>query len=477
MTGVVTAQQLKEVAGDLRGLLAGFDPDDVTVREAPGLWSGLEDIGRLVSGAQVLLARRVDESSAPAEAGLRNGAEWIALVSGGSQSGAYGQLTASRRLAGLPVVAAALRRGELSVAQVEEVAGAGAANPDEAERLVALAASVSLGELRGECARVRAAADPDPDATHERIRKARRLRWSRDREGAWCLTGRGTIDAGAEFEVVLRAITDEIFAEAHANGIHETRDAYAFDAAVEMARRAWDNMHVRHDNAGDNDSAAGDEDAAAAGEGEGEGVAPAECSLSNTGGDVSGRGSLDDDVTAGPVVKSPRARRRGAGVNPKTRAVVRVDLEALVRGRVDGDETCEIAGLGPVPVSVARELLGDATLHLVLTKGTQVANVTYLGRGPNTAQRIALLWTAPQCTRLGCHQRATEHDHRAPYADKPETVLENIDGYCHRDHDLKTYEGWALITGTGRREMVPPTDPRHPGKPTFHKRKHRTPTT
>ena len=37
-----------------------------------------------------------------------------------------------------------------------------------------------------------------------------------------------------------------------------------------------------------------------------------------------------------------------------------------------------------------------------------------------------------------------------------------LDPLCDPDHDLKTYEGWALVEGKGKRPMVPPDDPRHP---------------
>ena len=61
--------------------------------------------------------------------------------------------------------------------------------------------------------------------------------------------------------------------------------------------------------------------------------------------------------------------------------VLRIDAAALQRGRVEGEELCEIAGIGPVPVSVARTLLGEAIVKLVITNGVDVANVTHLGRG------------------------------------------------------------------------------------------------
>ena len=71
-----------------------------------------------------------------------------------------------------------------------------------------LAPRVSLAELREECARVRAAADPDPEATNRRIHAQRRLRHYRDGEGGWNLSARGTAHAGAAFVTVLNAITD-----------------------------------------------------------------------------------------------------------------------------------------------------------------------------------------------------------------------------------------------------------------------------
>jgi hypothetical protein len=144
--------------------------------------------------------------------------------------------------------------------------------------------------------------------------------------------------------------------------------------------------------------------------------------------------------------------------------LVRVDLEALTRGAVAGEERCEITGLGPVPVRVARQLLGDAVLHLVVTRGRDVATVVHLGRGPSAAQKLALLWTQPTCSRAGCDQpwTFTEVDHRTPWAHTHHTILDDLDRLCRHDHRLKTHHGWALVTGTGKRDMVPPDHPAHP---------------
>ena len=50
---------------------------------------------------------------------------------------------------------------------------------------------------------------------------------------------------------------------------------------------------------------------------------------------------------------------------PKAHVIVRVDHQALLRGHVEGDETCEIEGVGPVPVSDVEQVMGDAFLQRV----------------------------------------------------------------------------------------------------------------
>ncbi|HEU0214667.1 MAG TPA: hypothetical protein VFR13_11320, partial [Jiangellaceae bacterium] len=110
-----------------------------------------------------------------------------------------------------------------------------------------------------------------------------------------------------------------------------------------------------------------------------------------------------------------------ARINPRYLALLRVDLAALRRGAVAGDEMCEITGVGPVPVPVARGLLGQAVLKLVITRGVDVAHVTHLGRGPSAAQRVALAWTSPGCTVQGCWRTRIEYDHQKPWKDTRHT--------------------------------------------------------
>ena len=94
---------------------------------------------------------------------------------------------------------------------------------------------------------------------------------------------------------------------------------------------------------------------------------------------------------------------------------------------------CEICGLGPIPVWVARKLLGDAVLKLVITKGVDVMNVTHLGRSATVAQQVALWWKSSACTVLGCPQtRRLQNDHRYEWIKTKRTRVDELDPLCRR---------------------------------------------
>ena len=146
---------------------------------------------------------------------------------------------------------------------------------------------------------------------------------------------------------------------------------------------------------------------------------------------------------------------------------MRIDWDALVRGFPIEGEVCEIAGLGPVPVAVVRTMVasGDAFLAGVVTKGIDVASVVHLGRKPTVYQGTALDWLAPTCTTEGCNGSVRlETDHRVEWAKTKVTLLRWLERHCEHCHDQKSRFGWALVDGRGKRPMVPPDDPRHPGR-------------
>jgi hypothetical protein len=433
-------ERLVEVRGQLGELVGAVDPDGVSGRAAGELWAEFDRIERLGAAGKTLLARRIAAAHQRDREGTRSAAEALARKSGTSPAAARDAVDTSHRLADQPELDQAVRRGELSPGQAGLVSAAAAADPSAELRLLELAARVSLAELREECARVTAAADPDPDAANARIHAQRRLRHYRDGEGGWNLSARGTAQTGAAFATVLNAITDQVFTAARREGRHEPVEAYAFDALMAMAEHA----------------AGADQPAPPATESDHHGHhAP------NGSGEPVGDScpAVDSEPADSPAV-CPVPPSRWS--NPRYLALLRIDAAALRRGQVRGEELCEIAGIGPVPVSAARDLLGDAIVKLVITNGVDVANITHLGRGPTTAQKIAMMWTNPLCSVQGCHRRRIEYDHQKPWAQTKHTRLDELDPLCPFHHHLKTRLHWALEPGKGTRAFVPPDDPRHP---------------
>jgi hypothetical protein len=142
--------------------------------------------------------------------------------------------------------------------------------------------------------------------------------------------------------------------------------------------------------------------------------------------------------------------------------LIRVDLEALCRGEIAGDELCEIAGVGPISVSAARQLLGESIVKLIITKGVDVVSVTHLGRGPTVAQGSGVVVPQPLRTVEGCCRTRVEYEHTVEWRYTRHTRVDELAPKCSFHFAQKTVHGWALVEGTGERPMVPPDHPRHP---------------
>ena len=389
----VRPDDVRAASQDLKLLVSGLDPDAVVLGDAPEVWAEFDAIERVIASAKLLMARRVEQAHTWPKQGFRSAVEQIAVLSGTSMSSARSMLATSKQIADLPDTAEVMRSGELSAAMAHAVVSAAAVAPDAEAELLAIAVRSPLAKLREESLKARAGVDRD--AAHERIRRERHLREFIDAEGAWNLHARGTLDDGARFRTAIEPLIDAHFKTKREVDQREPREAYAFDALIELA------------------------------------------------------------TTAGSNDTKPA---------PRSMAIIRIDHAALQRGAVEGEEICDLPGLGPIPVRIARDLLGDAILKLVITKGVDVANVTHLGRSATMAQQVALSWQQPCCTALGCTRTfRLENDHRNDWTYTHETRLDGLDPLCEHHHDLKTLHGWALVAGKGPRPMVPPDDPRHPG--------------
>ncbi len=132
-------------------------------------------------------------------------------------------------------------------------------------------------------------------------------------------------------------------------------------------------------------------------------------------------------------------KRKGRG---RERTVIGVvDVAALRRGKLEPGDTCRINGVGPVALSAITDLLGSATVKLLLKDGAIDLAVAHLGRQPTAFQRTALDARPQVCATPGCG--ATQNlqiDHTKPWADTHQTRVADLQWICVPCHDVKTAE-------------------------------------
>jgi hypothetical protein len=149
--------------------------------------------------------------------------------------------------------------------------------------------------------------------------------------------------------------------------------------------------------------------------------------------------------------------RAGRGSGPPVMHI-RVDAAALRRGYVDGDEVCEIPGVGLVPVATARALLPESFVKILVTEGVDILSMCHVGRSIPAHVRSALEERDPTCVVPGCEFAVgLEIDHwETPYACGGATALANLARLCHFHHAMKTYGGFELRGGPGKWEWESP---------------------
>jgi hypothetical protein len=158
--------------------------------------------------------------------------------------------------------------------------------------------------------------------------------------------------------------------------------------------------------------------------------------------------SLADDAVCGT----------GTGIAKPT-VVLRVDLAALRRGEVEGDESCEIPGLGPVSLATARRVLGDSFVKIVITDGHDVRSVSHPGRTIPAHLQTAIEERDRTCSVPLCdNDYRLEIHHIVPVERNGPTCLSNLVRICKWHHDLITYEGWTLEGRAGDWAWHPPPD-------------------
>jgi hypothetical protein len=324
---------LERALADIRGELDDFDADLLTTGDAVLILEAFTAIEKVGAGGRTLVAGRAADSGQWRTTGHRSPASWLAETTGTGLGEATSMLETSIRVQSLPGTSDALRRGALSAPQVKEVAAGAAGDPSSEKGLLEAATTTSLRELRDEVRRVKArtAGEADARARYEQIRTTRYLRMWTDHDGAGRLDAKLTPDDMARFTGSLKTESNAIFHQARQSGHRESTAAYDVDALVALV----------------------------------------------TGRSVTATtdGSDGDSRTSGSRRRGPT----GAG-RATTMMHLRVPLAALRRGRLEDGESCEIPGVGPVPLATARNVFGDAILKIIIIKGVDVTTVCHLGR-------------------------------------------------------------------------------------------------
>jgi hypothetical protein len=132
----------------------------------------------------------------------------------------------------------------------------------------------------------------------------------------------------------------------------------------------------------------------------------------------------------------------------------------LLAGQTSPGEVCEIPGVGPVPVSHARQVLSDGLLEVVITDGVDVRTVVSKTRHVPEALKIAITERDERCKVRGCDRTQNlERHHTKPFAEHHLTTYELLGMVCGAHHDLVTYHGREIVDhGDGTWSLRPPAD-------------------
>ena len=400
--GPVTATEVHDLLVQARDLCCRLDPETIGLADVPGAFDDLTQLERLFGGAVLRMSARYEEAGAWKRNGARSPEDDIARKTGTGTSRARRRLSTSKRLREQPKTDDAVRRGRVSPEQADEVSeGAGAA-PEAEDDLLDTAERQPLHDLRRKVAEERAKADKDREERARRLHRQRSVRRWDDADGMGNLLLRLPGDSMREVDARLKPLIERAFADARDAGRFEPVEAYTADVVRDLL--------------------------------------------------LSEPGSPEDGTSSDGAAAPARTSGRQA-VRPDRKVVALIDVEALNRGRVEGDETCEIAGVGPVSVSAVRRLLSDAFLTLVLRKGSDIRNVTHLGRQVTAAQRTAMEARGCRCERCGSTY-LLDIDHNEGWTLTHDTVLEDLSWACWHCHDLKTRHDLKFAGPPGSKRLV-----------------------
>ena len=108
----------------------------------------------------------------------------------------------------------------------------------------------------------------------------------------------------------------------------------------------------------------------------------------------------------------------------------------------------QLAGYGPIPAAIARELASDSKWRRFITE-PQTGNLLDFGREsyePPQQLKDFLIARDRTCRFPGCRRSAllSDLDHAQSWETGGLTSAENIGALCRRHHRMKTHDGWSV---------------------------------
>jgi len=401
--GTVLGEAIDRLDALLGEITAGLDPELLGGAEAARLARSFAGFKSRCGALEGRLARRVATTRHFLAEGYRSPESWLAGETGESTGAARTALLTARACGELAGLQSALSAGEISGPQAAEVARAGLADPAAEAELLQVARTGSLQDLRAKADEVEAAvrSREDEERRYARVRANRHLRTWRHSDGSFQGRFSLTPDDGAWLMAAIGEEADRLFDVGRRHGRPERREAYLADALVAVA---------------------------------------------------SGAGGTDRPPAGAPAT----VHRCRPG--PDRTILLRIDLEALVRGSLARGEECSIDGVGAVPISVLERYLETARLRLAVTEGCDVRSIVTFSRVIPRALQTALAFRDRTCVVPGCSSTFhLEIDHIVEVNRGGPTSLANLCRLCRYHHSLKSRHGYRIEGGPGRwRWLRPP---------------------
>lgn len=224
---------LLERCAEVRAEVAGIDVELLSGDDCRVLAEELGRCEKAFAAARVRAGARAAACGSHRDAGFGDAAEWMARAAGSSLGQGRSELRTVSALGCCPVARAALDRGDLSLAQAEEVARTEAECPGSEAEMVAIASNSGLAALREE-GRARRLSAVDPEDLAARHRRMRSFRSWRDADGMIRFSGRLEPKVGVGAVNAVEAEAQRIHRQARQEGSDEPFEAHAADALVKL---------------------------------------------------------------------------------------------------------------------------------------------------------------------------------------------------------------------------------------------------